>query len=234
MVNEKLDRIKIQSISNSSIIRGDAHMKINEFTKPLSVLIALIAATVLGTSSASAHCDSMEGPVIKAAQKALEAGNVNLVLIWVQKKDEADIKKAFERTLAVRKLSPEAKHMADMYFFETLVRIHRAGEGAPYTGLKPVGSEVEPGIEMADKAVEKESGAELVKDLNETIHKNLHALFMEAKEKKNFKKDDVQAGREYVKAYVTFIHYVEKLYQVAQKPAGEHGEVTKEAGGHQH
>lgn len=209
-------------------------MNTNKIAKSFSLLFALTAALVLGTSSAEAHCDTMDGPVVKSAQKALETGNVNLVLIWVQKKDEADIRKAFERTLAVRKLSPEAKQMADMYFFETLVRIHRAGEGAPYTGLKPAGSEAEPGIEMADKAVEKESGAELVKDLNEMMHKSLHALFMEVKEKKNFKKDDVQAGREYVKAYVTFIHYVEKLYQVAQKPAGEHGEVTKEAVGHQH
>jgi hypothetical protein len=44
----------------------------------------------------------------------------------------------FTKTLAVRKQSKEAKELADMYFFETLVRIHCAGEGAPYTGLKPV------------------------------------------------------------------------------------------------
>ena len=215
-------------------IRRDAQMKTNKSMKVLTFLVALVAVTVLGTNSASAHCDTMDGPVVKAAQKALETGNVNLVLIWIQKRDEADIRKAFESALAVRKLGPEAKQMADMYFFETLVRIHRAGEGEPYTGLKPAGTEVEPGIELADKAVTKGSGEELVKGLTEAMHKSLHALYTEVKEKKNFKKDDVQTGREYVKAYVTFIHYVENLYQVAQKPAGGHGEAAKEEGGHQH
>jgi hypothetical protein len=75
-----------------------------------------------------AHCDGMDGPVIKAAQKALEMGNGNLVLMWVQQQDEAEIKEAFQKTLAVRQLSPEAKELADRYFFETLVRVHRAGE----------------------------------------------------------------------------------------------------------
>ncbi len=74
----------------------------------------------------------MDGPVVKAAQKALETGNVNLALIWVQKTDEAEIRKAFDQTVTVRKLSPEARALADRYFFETLVRLHRAGEGGPH------------------------------------------------------------------------------------------------------
>jgi hypothetical protein len=85
------------------------------------------------------HCDGMDGPVVQAAQRALAKGDVNLVLIWVQANDEAEIRKVFAKTLAVRKLNPEARELADLYFFETLVRIHRAGEGALYTGLKPAG-----------------------------------------------------------------------------------------------
>ncbi len=88
-------------------------------------------ALALGSSSSFAHCYTMNGPVVIAAQKALESGDVNVILVWVQKNDEAEIKAAFNKTLAVRTLSPEAKKLADMYFFETLVRIHRAGEGAP-------------------------------------------------------------------------------------------------------
>jgi Family of unknown function (DUF6448) len=90
----------------------------------------------LAQDRALGHCDGMDGPVVKAAQKALEAGNVNLVLIWVQKADEVEVRKAFDQTITVRKLGPEARALADRYFFETLVRLHRAGEGAPYTGLK--------------------------------------------------------------------------------------------------
>ena len=99
----------------------------------------------------------MDGPVVQAARKALETGEVKLVLIWVQKQDEGDIKEAFQKTLTVRKLGAAAKELADRYFFETLVRIHRAGEGAPYTGLKPAGRDLGPAIPAADEAIEDAS-----------------------------------------------------------------------------
>jgi hypothetical protein len=200
----------------------------------LSALSLLVAAGLFfGSTPVFAHCDTMNGPVVKAAQKALETGNVNLVLIWVQKKDEAEITEAFNKTVAVRKLNPEAKQLADMYFFETLVRIHRAGEGAAYTGLKPAGSEVEPGVEAADKAIETGSGEALVKDLTETIHHEIHERFMEVMAKKNFKPDDIEAGREYVKAYVTFIHYLERLYQSAEQPVEGHYHEVEKVGMHE-
>jgi len=106
-----------------------------------------------GPGTALAHCDTLDGPVVAAARKALDTGNVNLVLLWVQKKDETDIRNHFQKTVAVRKAGGQAKELADMYFFETLVRIHRAGEGAGYTGLKPAGK-IEPPIAAADKSLE--------------------------------------------------------------------------------
>ncbi|MCI0695091.1 DUF6448 family protein [candidate division KSB1 bacterium] len=74
-------------------------MKRNSMVAALLFGAILFALTLLGAESALAHCDGMDGPVAKAAQKALETGNVNHVLIWVQKKDEAKIRKAFEQTL---------------------------------------------------------------------------------------------------------------------------------------
>ena len=123
------------------------------FSRSLSVLaigfvFLLMPATVFG------HCDGIDGPVVKAAQQALAKGDVNPILIWVQANDEAEIRRVFAKTLAVRKLNPEARELADLYFFETLVRIHRAGEGAPYTGLKPAGRDLGPAIPAADKAIE--------------------------------------------------------------------------------
>jgi len=171
-----------------------------------------------------AHCDTMDGPVVKAAQKALEKGDVNLVLIWVQKKDEAEIKKAFERTLTVRKLNPEAKELADMYFFETLVRIHRAGEGEPYTGIKPAGTEVEPGISAADKAIETGSVDNLAKEVSENIAKGISERFTTVMEKKKHAGENVEAGRRYVESYVSFIHYVERLYLASSGLVLHHGE----------
>jgi hypothetical protein len=83
----------------------------------------------------------MDGPVVKAAEKALATKNVNLVLIWVQEKDEAVIKQAFRQTLALRTVTNEARDFADRCFFETLVRLHRAGEGEPFTGIEPAGTD---------------------------------------------------------------------------------------------
>src|SRR5512141_745701 len=142
--------------------------------KKFAVLPILLALSLFPKGMLCAHCDTMNGPVVKAAQKALEAGDVNLVLVWVQKKDETQIKEAFQKTLAVRKLSPDAKKLADMYFFETLVRIHRAGEGVAYTGLKPADTQFDPGIEAADKALEIGSDEELLKQLTEAVHHATH------------------------------------------------------------
>ena len=156
------------------------------------VLVAaiIIAIVTFLCPLAFAHCDTMDGPVVKAAQKALETGNVNLVLIWVQQKDEAEIKKAFEKTLAVRKLGPEAKELADMYFFETVVRIHRAGEGVPYTGLKSAGAEMNPAVVAADKAIDSNSLEKLEELLTDTVKKELHKKFHELLERKNYNPDD--------------------------------------------
>lgn len=179
-----------------------------------------------------AHCDGMDGPVVKAAQKALEARNVNLVLVWVRKDDEAVIRQAFENTLAVRKLSPHAKELADRYFFETLVRIHRAGEGAPYTGLKPAGRDLGAAVPAADKALEEATVEPLVKLLNNKVERGLREQFETAMAKKNFRGDDVAAGREFVEAYVAFIRFAERVYEAAQRPAKGHFAESAEVGAH--
>ena len=74
------------------------------------VLSALFVSLFLFLPAVTfAHCDGLDGPVVVAAKKALESGNVKPVLIWVQKKDEQTVQDAFEKTLAVRKLDPKAK-----------------------------------------------------------------------------------------------------------------------------
>jgi hypothetical protein len=77
----------------------------------------------------------MDGPVVNTARMALEKGEVTPVLKWVRKKDEDEIKEQFQKTLIDRKQGKEAKELADRYFFETLVSLRRAGEGAPFTLL---------------------------------------------------------------------------------------------------
>ncbi len=188
-----------------------------------SALLFLVVLTLLlKPGGVFAHCDGMDGPVVKAAQKALETGNVNFVLIWVQKKDEAEVRNAFQQTLTVRKLGAEAQRLADKYFYETLVRVHRAGEGESYTGLKPAGRDLGPAIPAADKALASGSVEPLLNLLNEAVHHGMHTTFAQAVAKKKFDHDNIEAGREYVKAYVQFIHYVERLYEAAAKPAEAH------------
>lgn len=197
-------------------------MKRTNLITSLAVSAIVFAMIFLKPNPALAHCDGMDGPVVKAAQKALETGNVNLVLIWVQKKDEVEIRKAFQQTLAVRKLSPEAKQLADVYFFETLVRIHRAGEGAPYTGLKPAGRDLGPAIPAADQALKTGSVEPLVKLLTDEVQHGIGEHFTATMAKKKFNQDNVEAGREYVKAYVVFIHFAERLYEATVQSAPGH------------
>jgi hypothetical protein len=97
----------------------------------------------LVSTSASAHCDTMDGPVIAAARAPLQAGDVTPVLKWIPKQSEREIRAAFTRILKVRAGGAEARELVDKYFFETLLRLHQAVR--EYTGLKPVGTPIDPG-----------------------------------------------------------------------------------------
>jgi hypothetical protein len=173
-----------------------------------------------------AHCDTLAGPVVKAAKIALEKGDITPVLKWVKKEQEKKIQAAFKKTLSVRTKGPEAKELADMYFFETLVRLHRTGEGASYTGLKPAGS-LDPVVAAADKALESGSADGLTKMVSNEVASGINKHFSHALEKKKYANESVEAGREFVEAYVMFVHYVERLYQDTQGLAGHHMEANE-------
>jgi len=179
--------------------------------KSFPVTWAAITIALLGITPAPAiaHCDGLDGPVVKAAQRALETRNPALVLIWVPEKDEPEIQTAFERTLAVR-------------FFETLVRVHRAGEGAPFTGLKPAGRDLGPAIPAADEAVRVGSIEPIRQLLTDAMQQRLREEFSHVTAARTFKVDDLAAGRAYIKAYVGFIHLVERLYDSTMQPSHGH------------
>jgi len=208
-------------------------MKYHQITAKAAALATVSLALLFAAGPASAHCDGEDGPVIKSAQQALDSGNVNRVLIWVQHTDEAQIKEAFRKALEVRQLNPSAKELADHYFFETLVRVHRAGEGAPYTGIKPAGRVLSLAVVAGDKALETGSVEPLAELLTHAVHKSVGGQFKDVIAKQNFKADDVAAGQEYVNAYVKYIHSVERIYEAAAGPA--YGQVPAAAAtAHQH
>ena len=188
----------------------------------LSAWVGIIAVVIACSPRASAHCDGLDGPVVSAARRALETANPNLVLIWVQKPDEAEIKRVFDHTVAVRRLSAEARELADRYFFETLLRIHRAGEGAPFTGLKPAGRDLGPAIPAADNALRDANIDGVLKLLTDSLERGVREHFQRARDAKDFDRNDVDAGRNFVKAYVEYIHCVEALYRQATSPVYGH------------
>lgn len=196
----------------------------------------LLSGVVFLPGAVLAHCDTMDGPVVITAKAALEKGDVTPVLKWVRKDDEKEIRDQFQKTLAARRQGKESKELADRYFFETLVRVHRAGEGAPYTGLKS--GPAEPIILAADKALETGSANPLVKQVTDAAAKGLRERFERLKDAKKHSEESVEKGREFVAAYVEFTHFVERLYTVSAAPcpcgghAEQHGGMQEMHGGH--
>ena len=187
---------------------------------------------VVGTSEvAKAHCDGLDGPVVSDAQRALESNDVSKVLRWVRPSDEGVIRKTFKHAQSVRALGNDAKKLADRFFFETLVRVHRAGEGAPYTGLKPAGRDLGPALPAADRAVVSGSSKELNQLLTHAAREGVAKRLAAVRTLRPTAERDVASGRKYVAAYVEFVHYVEGIHG-ALKPSTPHGESTAEHGGH--
>jgi len=194
----------------------------------------IFSTAMLTPGTARAHCDTLDGPVVQSAKTALETGDVTPVLKWVRPADEQDIRTAFTRTLTVRDKGAEVRELADLYFFETLVRIHRAGEGAPYTGLKP-GAAVDPAVAMADQALESGNVDQLAAVLSGALADGIRTRFQEALASRKHADDSVESGREFVKQYVLCTHYVEGVHVMLLGGAAHHGaDKEKAATGHGH
>lgn len=198
-----------------------------------AVLVAAVAV-VMQPGRAEAHCDSVSGPVVAAAKAALDKGDVTQILPYIQAPDEAELTAAFQHTLAVRKLGGEAKDLAETYFFETAVRLHRKGEGAAYTGLK-YDTDYGPALEAAEAALETGELAPTLRVLNDTFRMQLAQRWqavIDARAKAAHE-GTVEAERERVEAELGFELYVHSAWQAALGGT-THSEAAGEAGGHQH
>jgi hypothetical protein len=194
------------------------------------LLLPLLAALLLSPALARGHCDTLDGPVVSAARGALETGKLGPVLAWVQPADEAEIRDVFARARAARSASPAAREVADRWFFETLVRVHRAGEGAPYTGLKPAG-EVEPAVAATDRAIAKRDPKAIHQLLVSAVHQGLEARWTRLLAERP-PADDVAAGRRWVSAYVPFVHWVEAVHGAASAGLDAHAHGAPDAEAH--
>jgi len=191
--------------------------------------VPALVLTLALSNPAMAHCDSMDGPVVKDARTAIAKKDVTPVLKWVLAADEESIRKAFDMALAVRGESEAAKNVADRYFFETLIRVHRASEGEGFTGLKPAGS-VAPGIAAADKALNDGNADQLADHMADAVRDGIQARFADAYKKKQAAGESVAKGREYVQSYVEFTHFVEAVDALTKHGAShKHSETMEEA-----
>ncbi len=187
-----------------------------------SVVHVVLFAVMLGVllpATLQAHCDTFAGPVLIEAKTALEKGDVTPLLKWVKPEMEESIRTAFDVALRTRRTDRET---ADRTFFEHFVRIHREGEGAEYTGIKPIGTDLPPAIVAADRAIESGSSRELVEILTRDLLRSVQEKYRHTLEKKRVSETSVAAGREYVAAYVEYVHYVEALSNLMNESGGHH------------
>lgn len=175
----------------------------------LAGLTALALTLLLHPQPASAHCDTLDGPAVKDGRLALETGNVNIALKWVHPDGAAELSRIFEQAQAAGRLGEEARLVADQWFLENMVRIHRAGEGAPYTGLQPAGTQIDERVRAADEAVASGTLAPLAELVPAEQRPELERRFAEVLAHQDFPVDDVDAGRSYLEAYVRFFKLAE-------------------------
>lgn len=169
------------------------------------------------------HCDSLDGPVVRAAAAALEARDVNVVLPYVPAEGEAEVRRDFARALRVEPLAPEARRLAHEWFFENVVRIHRAGEGAPYTGLKPAGLGHGPVVPVAERAIETGSPDELVALLTGMVEEAVRERFARVQHHRAHANGDVAVNREHVEAMLGLQVWSHSLYEALHAEPHEHG-----------
>ncbi|MDW7662557.1 MAG: DUF6448 family protein [Bacillota bacterium] len=173
------------------------------------ILLMIVGLNLAFPKKVSAHCDTMDGPTAIDGVKALETKNINYALKWVMPESEEELTNIFKLSLKVRHLNDDAKKLADRYFLENLVRIHRAGEGASFTGLKPTGVPIDEKVAAADKCIETGNitflkGLVAPEEMSELEKRLQRALSL-----KDYDLNDVQAGREYINAYVSFFKFAE-------------------------
>ena len=190
-------------------------------TKILFPVILMTAIIFAISNPVNAHCDSYDGPLIKDALKALETNNVSLVLKWIEPADEKEITDLFNKTYALKTGDQEIYSIVEKHFLETLVRLHREGEGQPFTGLKPAGS-ASPIVVMADQALADHDIDELLGKLDNHINSVIREKYNKVEKLGKIKETDTQTGREFVAAYVDYAHTLEAIHSVIET-GGAHG-----------
>lgn len=186
--------------------------KSSGFKNLLPVMMMFILFSI-GTLPAYAHCDSVDGPVITDAKEALKTNEVSHVFKWIDKEQEKEVTTLFNKTYNLKDGDPEIYELVKKHFFETLVRLHRETENAPYTGLKAAGT-TKKIIQLSDEAIQDKNIDALISKLNNHVEKVIRNRYEKVEKLNEVKDESAQKGREYVKAYVQYTHTIEALHDV--------------------
>ena len=197
-----------------------------------SALLLLAAALTLTAMPALAHCDPEDGPVVANARIALASGEVGPVLKWIGPDDEATIRALFEQVVTVRKAGGDAESVADRLFFETLIRLHRAGEGAPFEGIAPAGNQP-PYVVTIDRAIAAGHGSEVAAKIGGVVSRESATRFEAVANARASKDESPDAGRAYVAAYVELVHFIKGIHE-AVEAGGAHSHAEAPAAHHAH
>ncbi|MCE4566203.1 hypothetical protein INQ51_17920 [Maribellus sp. CM-23] len=188
------------------------HSKVRSILSGVMVFLLM----VFGSFSSTAHCDSYDGPTIKDALKALETNNVNLVLKWISKEQEQEVISLFEKTYALKSGDKEVYDIVEKHFLETLVRLHRETEGAPYTGLKSAGT-TKKIVQLSDQALKNNGIDNLLEKLNTHTAKVIREKYEKVAALEKVKNESTEQGRQYVEAYVDYTHTLEALHGILEQ-----------------
>lgn len=182
------------------------------------VVVLTSCILILSLQTASAHCDSYDGPVIKDAVEALKNNNVDLVLKWITEEQESEITSLFSKTYALKDGDYEVYEIVEKHFFETLVRLHRETEGAPFTGLKPAGSTIQI-IQMTDRALLDDNIEDFIIKLDNHLNSVVREKYEKVAELDKVKNHSVAEGRAFVEAYVDYTHTIAAIHNIIEHGA---------------
>jgi hypothetical protein len=164
--------------------------------------------------------DITNGSVMDAAKMALDTGNVNYVLIWVPEASENKLKNLFAKTVCERRDRKDVQDIAFDWYFETVNRLHRAGEGTLYTCMNLAGLDERSVVPKVKRVIETGEAEEIIGFIPKTQEHDFRHRFRHVMEKKNYDVNNVVDGRAYVAAFTDFIVYLHHIYTSIPREAG--------------
>jgi len=182
--------------------------------------LVLFLVLLFSSQATFAHCDSYDGPVLKEAIEALKKNNVNLILKWISKSQEKEVISLFNKTFLLKDGDKEIYTIVEKHFFETLVRLHRETEDAPFTGLKPAGN-ISKIIQMSDDSVAEGEINDFVNKFTSHIESVVREKFTKLIKLSKYKNESVEQGRAYVEAYVEYTHMIEGIHAKIERKTSD-------------